>query len=211
MTRSPGMGRRERKRRELHERIYHTARGLFLERGLEATTVEQIAEAADIAQATFFNHFPSKQAVLREMASEVFERFRGLLEEQRKRPVSTRERLAGFAARGAEVIERTPELTRDVLLEVLRSTAPPGQAGPHLDPVQQDFAALFRDGHQQGDVRDDWDPSFLGEIALSVFHGTIVNWINDSRYPLHKRMRQAAAFLAEAVHPLGVQSDLRGE
>lgn len=72
MTPPPREGRRERKRRELHERIYQTARRLFLERGLEATTVEQIAEAADIAQATFFNHFPSKQAVLREMASEVF-------------------------------------------------------------------------------------------------------------------------------------------
>lgn len=94
---------------------------------------------------------------------------------------------------------------------MLRSTAPPGEAGPHLDPVHRDFAALFDDGRQQGDVRGDRDPSFLAEIALSVFHGTIVNWINDSSYPLRKRMRQAAAFLAEAVHPLGAESELRGE
>jgi len=201
VTHPPRPGRRERKRRELHQRIYRTARGLFLEQGLDGTTVAQIAEAADIAQATFFNHFPSKQAVLREMGSEVFERFRDLLEEQRKRPASTRERLAGFAIRGAEIIERTPELTRDVLLEVLRNTAPPGEAGPHLERVHRDFAALFRDGQQQGDVREDRDASFLAEIAVSVFHGTIVNWIENSRYPLQERMRQAAAFLGEAALP----------
>ena len=60
-------GRRARRRRELHERIFNTARGLFLSQGFEATTVEQIAEAADIVPATFFNHFPSKEEVLREI------------------------------------------------------------------------------------------------------------------------------------------------
>ena len=211
MTDAPAVGRRERKRRELHQRIFRTARGLFLEQGFDATTVAQIAEAADIAQATFFNHFPSKQAVLREMGSEVFERFRALLEEQRERSASTRERLRGFATRGAEIIERTPELTRDVLLEVLRNAAPPGQAGHHLEPVHRDFAALFRDGHQQGDVRADLDASFLAEIAVSAFDGTIVNWIENSHYPLQERMLQVAAFLGEAVLPLEVPPDLRGE
>ncbi|MEE3331530.1 MAG: helix-turn-helix domain-containing protein, partial [Myxococcota bacterium] len=67
----PAEGRRDRKRRELRERVYEVARELFQSRGFESTTVEQIAEAADIAPATFFNHFQSKRAVLAMMTSEV--------------------------------------------------------------------------------------------------------------------------------------------
>jgi AcrR family transcriptional regulator len=53
-------GRRERKKRARRSRIYETARHLFLEHGVAATTVEQIAEAADVAQTTFFNHFRAR-------------------------------------------------------------------------------------------------------------------------------------------------------
>ena len=40
-----------------------------MSQGFEATTVEQIAAAADIAPATFFNHFQSKNALLGEMTT----------------------------------------------------------------------------------------------------------------------------------------------
>jgi AcrR family transcriptional regulator len=37
---------------------------LFLEKGYEETTIEDIAEAVDISPSTFFNYFPSKEAVV---------------------------------------------------------------------------------------------------------------------------------------------------
>jgi AcrR family transcriptional regulator len=39
---------------------------LFREQGFQATTVEQIAEAADVSQSTFFRYFPTKEAVVLE-------------------------------------------------------------------------------------------------------------------------------------------------
>jgi AcrR family transcriptional regulator len=194
-------GRRERRRRELHHRIFQTARQLFLEQGFGATTVERIAAVADIAPATFFNHFQSKDAVLREMAGEVFERFGALLETQRERSVSTRERIRGFATHGSALVTRNPELTRELLLEVLRSTAAQGQAAPQLARMREQFAALFEDGKAHGDVRSDLDADFLAELGVSVFHGTIVNWMHDPRHPLRKRMLENADFLGDAVLP----------
>lgn len=38
--------------------------GLFAERGYQATTIADIAEAADVAPRTFFSYFPSKEAVV---------------------------------------------------------------------------------------------------------------------------------------------------
>lgn len=44
--------------------IVDAARALFHEKGYVETTVDEIAERADVAQRTFFRYFPSKQAVL---------------------------------------------------------------------------------------------------------------------------------------------------
>jgi AcrR family transcriptional regulator len=57
-------GRRERKRRQTRERIEQAAMSLFLERGFDATTIEDITEAADVSKRSFFDYFPSKEEVV---------------------------------------------------------------------------------------------------------------------------------------------------
>lgn len=60
----PVEGRRERKRRQTRERIEQAAMGLFLERGFDATTIEEITETADVSKRSFFDYFPSKEEVV---------------------------------------------------------------------------------------------------------------------------------------------------
>lgn len=57
-------GLRERKKSQTRERIREHAIRLFLEHGYEATTVAEVAAAADVSHMTFFRHFPSKQDVV---------------------------------------------------------------------------------------------------------------------------------------------------
>ncbi|MFB7863586.1 TetR/AcrR family transcriptional regulator [Streptomyces sp. NPDC056069] len=54
-------GLRERKKRQTKQRISDIATGLFLERGFQAVTVAEIAEAADVSVNTVYNYFPAKE------------------------------------------------------------------------------------------------------------------------------------------------------
>jgi len=194
-------GRRERKKREVRERISDAARRLFLEHGFDATTVEQIARSADVAQATFFNYFPSKSAVLGEMTGEVFERIEELVNEQLARPASAQDRIRRFADAVATEIEQTRGLARDVVLELMRISAPRDGGFPYVARVRDPFAAMLREGQRQGDVRADLDPTFLADMVIGTLNVSITNWLNDPGFPLERWLRQAAAFMGEAIQP----------
>lgn len=58
------IGLRERKKLKTRIAIQKEAMRLFLAKGFDETTIEDIAEAVDISPSTFFNYFPSKEEVV---------------------------------------------------------------------------------------------------------------------------------------------------
>jgi AcrR family transcriptional regulator len=201
IAQAPVEGRRERKKRELRSHIYQTAQELFRSQGFAATTVEQIAVAADIAPATFFNHFQSKNALLGEMTTEVFDHLQALIDQYLLRPGTAQERIVSFADQAARDMHAARGIARDLVLELVRTRARPGETPPYIERVFAPFTKTLREGQRMGEVRDDLDAGFLGEMVLGALNATIINWMNDPNYPLEQRLRQAAAFIGEAIRP----------
>ena len=57
-------GMRARKGRQTRERIANTAMALFLERGFDGVTVDEIAATADVSKRSFFDYFSTKEDVV---------------------------------------------------------------------------------------------------------------------------------------------------
>ncbi|SEF18026.1 transcriptional regulator, TetR family [Streptomyces sp. 2112.3] len=57
-------GRRERKKARTRQALTDAAVRLFTERGFDQVGVREVAEAADVSLSTLFKHFPSKEALV---------------------------------------------------------------------------------------------------------------------------------------------------
>ncbi|MFI2782616.1 TetR family transcriptional regulator [Streptomyces sp. ALB3] len=78
-------GLRERKKRRTREALLHAALRLFTTQGYERTTVDEIVDAVEVSQRTFFRYFANKEAVAFAVQEAVDARF---LAELRRRPAS---------------------------------------------------------------------------------------------------------------------------
>ncbi|MFI0979166.1 TetR family transcriptional regulator [Streptomyces sp. NPDC021093] len=76
-------GLRERKKRRTRDSLLRVALELFTSQGYERTTVDEIADAVEVSQRTFFRYFASKEEVAFTVVSMVEARF---LEAIRQRP-----------------------------------------------------------------------------------------------------------------------------
>ena len=63
----------ERKKAASKRKVIAASVELFNQHGVENVTMEQIAEAADIARGTLYNYFPSKDAIINAYLQQTFQ------------------------------------------------------------------------------------------------------------------------------------------
>lgn len=73
------MGLRERKKRETKRRLGDVAARLFAENGYDAVSVSEIARAAEVADQTVYNYFPTKPDLVLDRSDEILERSQRLI------------------------------------------------------------------------------------------------------------------------------------
>ncbi len=191
--------RRERRKLEVRNRILASAVELFDADGVGATTVAEICERADVAQKTFFNHFPARQALLREIAQEALGHLLEDIEAARKQPGSTRDRLLHFFSKVAENAETAGTMRRELLTEIIHAAHESGSESEQARLLHDAFGAIVRDGVAAGDVGHRHDEDTLTELLIGAFYVLMLNWANLENYPLRERALATARLLGDAL------------
>jgi AcrR family transcriptional regulator len=190
--------RRERKRLEIRDRILQTAVSLFEEKGYEAATVTEIARHADIAYGTFFNHFPSKLDLLRELSDLAVRDFFQGLEDASKRPGTFEDHLIVLFEDAAAKTVEAGQQTRE-LMGAMMTLAFPASAGTDDRRVRLAFRRFLQNGLEAGDVRTDVDLDTLNEVVVGAWYSMFLSWVHFEDYPLRERASSAARFLASTI------------
>jgi AcrR family transcriptional regulator len=183
---------------EIRARIVDTAFMLFETNGYEDTTVSEIAERADIAYGTLFQHFPSKLELLREVSGRALGRLFENVEEVSKRPGTFAERLVMLFETTAENAEQMGPQTREMISAMLALSIPE-TADADDRRIRLAFRNFLNEGRATSEVREDEDIDTIVEVVVGSWYSLFLSWVRIDGYPLRERAVAVAGFLSRCL------------
>jgi AcrR family transcriptional regulator len=188
------VNRTERRKREVKEKILAAAFDLFLSQGVAATTIEEICERADVANRTFFNHFATRQDMIRALAERRLDNLHDVVFGRANEAIPAR--LIGVFDDIAVALANSGNTYRELIGEMLATSGYGVQRGFNLHDT---FAELVKEGVARGEVSAAHDAETLADIIVGALSGGIVNWTVDRTYSLEPNLHNLAVALAELL------------
>jgi AcrR family transcriptional regulator len=189
------LSRRERKKLETQGNLMDAALRLFCERGYEETTVEDITEAADVAKGTFFNYFPTKDAVLPAIAASRLQQLEDALTPDRGAPDSAVVRIKLALHLIADDPLCDPRMARRLFAAVMRHRElNPGHA------IRDLLIEQVRQAQDNGEIREDVDAVYLGSMIRATFFQFLMMWHHGHRsVPLSELLDTSVDLLMDGL------------
>jgi AcrR family transcriptional regulator len=187
--------RRERRRTETRERIILAALRLFSERGVTATTVEDITNAADVGKGTFFNYFPSKEHILAHLCQLQMGKIRKFVSQAIHSTESMDLVLYKLALILTEAFAHGPALLQSILLPLFSGESASRQMADDFEEDRRVLAELMAARQKRGEIRDDFSPIDLALQFQRALFGTTVLWSLDPSRPLPECLKQMSNVL----------------
>lgn len=186
--------RRERKKQDRIRQVRDVALELFVENGFDAVTVDEIADAADVSRASFFNYFPTKDAVLRSYHFWIYDQMHEFAE--RLSGESGRELFRQYYRHLTRLIEREGDRYR-MLHSILNIRADlRDEDEGRYQRVFDHYRRFVAQAVKAGELPEDVDQSLFTEMVRDVWQGNLSNWVLLRRpRALEQRMLKKLAIL----------------
>ncbi|WP_249018941.1 TetR/AcrR family transcriptional regulator [Conexibacter sp. S30A1] len=174
VDRQPSAGRRQRQRERMRERLLSAALELFAVQGFAETTIDQIAERADVARQTVLNHFPHKADFARAWGQARRDQL-GAIGDHADPDESASLLVKRHFQALAEFNQSERELTRALL-----SSLTPTEVFNVISAVPP---TVIERGRRQGEFAASVDPVAAADVLTSVYFGTISRWLSHGSAP----------------------------
>jgi len=188
----------DRRVQEFRARVLETAETLFAERGVEATKVDDICEAADVAKRTLCNHFPTKAHIVQALSREAVSRLVALVDDARESGRSSRERVQllfkGLLARTSELGPVHRESV-GAFFQVAHGTSDAAEGEVRLSAAVH---ALIEVGGP-GELPPNIKAETFAELVLGAIYSTTLEWVHRDDYDIETRTAEIGAFLVSLL------------
>lgn len=173
--------RTERRKEETKNKIIAAAMALYNKQGFDQTTVEQIAEEADVALGTIYNHFPAKEAIIceyvqriiREQGPEALRLVLQLPDTRSRLTAALRKSLEWMQFESnKEIYERYYTYRMQKVFQVIRDWDLSLSSG-----FRDVLAPIIELGKETGEIRRDIDSMALAVHLESMHSNAAVVWL----------------------------------
>ena len=162
-------GRMERKREETRRKVVSAASTLFKLHGLDGTTMEQIAEEADIAKGTLYHYFPVKEAILDAFIQQSFEEKNAERIQQLHSLADTRARVAFLLSDLMQGVQRQKVIFERYFIYRIQQMISLQRAENTASGFSAMGEELIRLGLKSGELRADLPVELLEGLFEFVF------------------------------------------
>lgn len=173
--------RRERRRREVFERLVDAARTLMFTHALDQTTVQEITDVADVGKGTFFNYFRSKEHVVPQIVRERTRLLEQTIDQVRSGQLSARQAIITHFTKHLWPASTTGDWLiyyGSILRSLTHNDEIRTEVAETLKFQTEQFVELVAIGQNSGEFRTDCTASELGTYVDRIIYGVgLVSWI----------------------------------
>ncbi len=190
---------RERKKEATKSNILKTTIDLINEYGFSGTTMQLIAEKADVALRTLYNYFPSKESIVATYMRDVVDQEREenwalLLELD-----TTYERLILFCRKTSEWSTVNPILT-EIYAADPRNYYYANRDDVPRSGIDEVVAKIMEMGQRMGDVTGSVPVEVLVRQFMGVFYLSLLTWLGDPTQDLFDIFKNGIDILCRGIN-----------
>lgn len=195
------LGRREKRKQEIRQRIEDAAYRLFQQHGIEETSIEQICVEADVARRTFYGHFSNKHTLLGGLGiNRLYSRSETMLAELMAASATTRGRLEAMIDYIESSFSTMNDIDRQlVLIGPTAFAEDPDKQRELGTSAMASFTRLIEAGVALGDVNTRFNPETLATMVVGTLNMLTISWCLDSDYPVFARLEEARELFEQLI------------
>lgn len=159
----------------MRDSIFEATASVLSAHGVDGTTMNRVAEAADLAKSSLYDYFQNKDELLAFVADRIMAPIAERIDEIAQADLPATEKLGGVIRAALKSVEQH----RELLVPLVRDKFRHGSEAVGVSiraRVAQTVAAVFAQGMQAGQIRRD-DPDQLSRLFLACLAEFCEMWI----------------------------------